>query len=313
MPNRVRSTSTTGAETMTVPQDHADAARVTAGIRRSAGRSVSATVGDFTVIALCDGHVDFDLSRLPGVAMAEAEAAAAGSGVDPRDLAVSVNAFAIKAPGRLYLVDSGNGSIRGPGLGHLPRAMAAAGLRPEDVDALLMTHMHGDHVAGLFDGERSVFPNAELIVSQAERAFWDAPEELDELQRTQLDMARRGFAVHAGRTTLAAPGGEVVPGITMLALPGHTPGHVGYLVDGPDPLLIWGDVVHLPAFQVARPEWYFRFDVDPGTAVATRRRVLDQVAAEGWRVTGAHLPFPGFARIERTGGGLVYHQVDEVR
>jgi glyoxylase-like metal-dependent hydrolase (beta-lactamase superfamily II) len=242
--------------------------------------------------------------------MAEATAVAAGSGVDPGDLAVSVNTFAIVAPGRLYLVDSGNGSVRGPGLGHLLRAMAAAGLRPADVDAMLMTHMHGDHVAGLYDGERSVFPNAELIVSQAERAFWDAPDGLDELQRTQLDMARRGFAVHAGRTTLAAPGGEVVPGVTMVALPGHTPGHVGYLVDGPDPLLIWGDVVHLPAFQIARPEWYFRFDVDPQAAIATRRRILDQVATEGWRVTGAHLPFPGFARIERAAGGLAYRPLD---
>lgn len=291
--------------------DDSGTAPVTAGIRRSAGRAIDTTAGDFRVIALCDGHVDFDLSRLPGVGMAEATTAAVGSGIDPRDLAVSVNAFAIVAPGRLYLVDSGNGSIRGPGLGHVLDAMAAAGLRPQDVDAVLMTHMHGDHVAGLYDGERSVFANAELVVSQAERAFWDAPEALDELQRTQLEMARRGFATHAGRTTLAAPGREVAPGITMVALPGHTPGHVGYLLDAPDPLLIWGDVVHVPAFQVARPEWFFRFDVDPAAAIATRRRVLDQVATDGWRVAGAHLPFPGFARIERQGGGLAYRPVED--
>lgn len=292
-------------------QQHPDAAPVTAGIRRAAGRAIAATVGDFTVTALCDGHVDFDLSRLPGVAMEDALAAAGGSGIDPRDLAVSVNAFAISAPGRLYLVDSGNGSIRGPGLGHLLRAMSAAGLRPEDVDVLLMTHMHGDHVAGLYDGDRSVFPNAELVVSQAERDFWDTPEGLDELQRTQLAMALTGFEVHAGRTTLATPGREAVPGITMVALPGHTPGHVGYLLDADDPLLIWGDVVHVPAFQIARPDWYFRFDVDPETAIATRRRVLDQVATEGWRVTGAHLPFPGFARIERGPAGLGYRPLPD--
>lgn len=284
-------------------------APVTAGIRRAAGRAVAATVGGFTVTALCDGHVDFDLTRLPGVEPGEAAAVADSSGVDPRDLAVSVNAFAIETPGRLYLVDAGNGTIRGPGLGHLLRAMASAGLRPENVDVMLMTHMHGDHVAGLYDGDRSVFPKAELIVSQAERDFWDAPEGLDDLQRSQLDMALRGFATHAGRTTLAQPGREVLPGITMMALPGHTPGHVGYLLDGPDPLLIWGDVVHLPALQIARPDWYFRFDVDPQTAIATRRRVLDQVAADGWRVTGAHLPFPGFARIERGPAGLGYRPV----
>lgn len=293
-----------------MPNDIKNEAPVTAGIRRSAGRSVAATVGDFRVIALCDGHVDFDLSRLPGVDPAEASAVAGPLGVDAGDLAVSVNAFAIVAPQALYLVDTGNGTIRGPGLGHLVRALAGAGLRPDDVDAVLMTHMHGDHVAGLYDGDRSVFPNAEMIVSQAERAFWDAPEQLDELQRGQLDMARRGFAVHAGRTTLADPGAEVVPGVTMVALPGHTPGHVGYRVDGADPLLIWGDVVHVPALQMARPDWYFRFDVDPETAIATRRRILDEVASDGIRVTGAHMPFPGFARVERSGGAYAYRPVD---
>ncbi|GHD41176.1 MBL fold metallo-hydrolase [Thalassobaculum fulvum] len=291
--------------------DSTTEAPVTAGIRRSAGRSVATDAGGYRVVALCDGHVDFDLSRLPGVALDDALPVAAPRGVDARDLAVSVNAFAVVGPDRLYLVDSGNGTIRGPGLGHLLQAMAAAGLRPEDVDAVLMTHMHGDHVAGLYDGDRSVFPNAEMIVSEAERAFWDAPEQLSELQRGQLDMARKGFATHSGRTTIANPGAEVVPGITMVALPGHTPGHVGYRIDGSDPLLIWGDVVHLPALQMARPDWYFVFDVDPETAVATRRRILDEVATDGIRVTGAHVPFPGFARIERAGGGYLYRPTDE--
>ena len=291
--------------------DSTTEAPVTAGIRRSAGRSVATDAGGYRVVALCDGHVDFDLSRLPGVALDDALPVAAPRGVDARDLAVSVNAFAVVGPDRLYLVDSGNGTIRGPGLGHLLQAMAAAGLRPEDVDAVLMTHMHGDHVAGLYDGDRSVFPNAEMIVSEAERAFWDAPEQLSELQRGQLDMARKGFATHAGRTTIANPGAEVVPGITMVALPGHTPGHVGYRIDGSDPLLIWGDVVHLPALQMARPDWYFVFDVDPETAVATRRRILDEVATDGIRVTGAHVPFPGFARIERAGGAYLYRPTDE--
>lgn len=285
-------------------------APVTAGIRRSAGRSVATSVGGFRVVALCDGHVDFDIGRLPGVAIEEARAVASPHGVDAGDLAVSVSAFAIQSQDRLYLVDTGNGSIRGPNLGHLPRALAEAGISPDAVDAVLMTHMHGDHVAGLYDGERSIFRNAELIVSEAEQAFWSEPDGLDQLQRGQLDMALRGFAAHAGRTTLASPGTEVVPGVTMVALPGHTPGHVGYRIDGPDPLLIWGDLVHLPALQMSRPDWYFLFDVDPQTAIATRRRILDEVATDGIRVTGSHVPFPGFARVERAGGGYLYRPVD---
>jgi len=293
-----------------MPVDSPDQAPVTVGIRQAAGRSVTTAAGDYRVVALCDGHVDFDLSRLPGVAIEEALPVAAPHGVDAGDLAVSVNAFAVVGPDRLYLVDTGNGNIRGPGLGHLLRALENAGLQPEDVDAVLMTHMHGDHVAGLYDGDRSVFPNAEMIVSEAERAFWDAPEQLSDMQGGQLELARRGFATHAGRTTIVNPGDEPVPGVTVVALPGHTPGHVGYRIDGPDPLLIWGDVVHLPALQMARPEWYFAFDVDPETAIATRRRILDEVATDGMRVTGAHVPFPGFARVGRAGDGYVYHPID---
>jgi glyoxylase-like metal-dependent hydrolase (beta-lactamase superfamily II) len=281
------------------------------GIRDAAGLAVAAMVGDTRVIALCDGHADIDLGRFPGVERVEAEAVGRPAGLDVDDLAVSVNAYAIVTPDRLYLVDAGNGTIRGPGLGHLTRALAASGFRPEQVDAVLMTHMHGDHAAGLAEGDRPVFPNAELIVSEQEQAFWAADGVLDDMQRTQLDTARRGFAVHAGRVTAVAPGAEVAPGITMLALPGHTPGHVGYLIDGADPLLIWGDVVHVPALQVARPEWYFRFDADPDTAIATRRRALDRAAADGWRVAGAHLPFPGFARILRDGAGFAYHRLDD--
>ena len=293
-----------------MPAYNTTEAPVTAGIRRSAGRSVTATVGDFRVAALCDGHVDFDISRFVGVDLDQAKAVAAPLGVDAGDLAVSVNSFAIEVPGKLYLVDAGNGTIRGPGLGHLITALADAGHRPEDVDAMLMTHMHGYHAAGLYYSDRSVFPNAELIVSEAERALWDAPEKLDDLQRSQLEIALQGFDTHGGRTTLANAGDEVVPGITMVALPGHTPGHVGFRIDGPDQMLIWGDVVHVPALQMARPEWYFRFDADPDTAIATRQRILDEAASEGYRVTGAHVPFPGFARIERHGGGFAYHQLD---
>lgn len=289
------------------------AGSVTAGIRSAAGRSVTATLGDISVIALCDGHVDLGLDRFPGVDIAEAEAVTRPAGVEAGDMAVSVNAYAIVSPRGLFLVDAGNGSIRGPGLGHLVRALDAAGFRPDQVDAVLMTHMHSDHAAGLFEGDRPVFPNAELIVSEAERAFWDDEEALDELQRSVLDIARKGFAAHAGRVTLATPGTEVVPGVTMEALPGHTPGHVGYLVDGADPLLISGDVVHVPALQVARPEWYFRFDADPATAIATRRRTLDRVSADGLRIAGAHLPFPGFARIERDGDGYTYRPDGEGR
>lgn len=278
---------------------------VTAGIRSSAGRAVPLDLGDVRIVALCDGHADIDADRFPTLDPDAARDLARAGGVALDDMAVSVNAFLIETAHGLYLVDAGNGGIRGPGLGHLKAALATAGHRPEDVATLLMTHMHGDHAAGLVDGERAVFSQARLIVAEAEKRFWDDEAGLNEMQRTQLAVAQAAFAAYADRTSLVSPGREVAPGIEMVALPGHTPGHVGYLV-GAASLLIWGDVVHVPALQMPRPEWYFRFDADPELAIATRRRIFRRAAAERLTVAGAHLPFPGSGRVARAGDRYGY-------
>lgn len=283
-------------------------ADVTDRIRSSAGQAVPLKLGGLEVVALCDGHAEIDISRFPSLDPAAAQPLARAGGVALDDLAVSVNAFLIEASKRLYLVDAGNGSIRGPGLGHLKTALASAGYQPGDVDVVLMTHMHGDHCVGLYEDGRAIFTRAEMIVSEAERDFWNDEAGLNEMQRSQLDFARTAFAAYADRTSFVAPGREVGPGIEMVALPGHTPGHVGYLV-GAANVLIWGDIVHVPALQIPRPEWYFRFDADPETAIATRRRILDRAATDEIIVAGAHLPFPGMARITREGGQLRYMPV----
>lgn len=284
-------------------------ADVTARIRSTAGQAVSLKSDDVKIVALCDGHADIDVTRFPSLDAAAAQPLARAGGVDLDNLAVSVNAFLIETSERLYLVDAGNGSVRGPGLGHLRTALARAGHRPNDIDVVLMTHMHGDHCVGLYEEGRAVFADAEMIVSETECDFWNDEAGLNEMQRSQLDFARTAFAAYSDRTLLMAPGREVGPGIEMVALPGHTPGHVGYLV-GAANVLIWGDIVHVPAFQIPRPEWYFRFDVDPETAIVTRHRILDRAAADELIVAGAHLPFPGMARITREGGQLRYAPVD---
>ena len=279
--------------------------KVTARIRGSAGQVTALPFDGVRIVALCDGHADIDLGRFPSLDPEAARPLAQAGGVALDDMAVSVNAFLIEMPGRRYLVDAGNGALRGPGLGHLKTALAASGRRPDDVDVVLMTHMHGDHCVGLYDDEAAVFTRAEMIVSEAERDFWNDESRLNETQRSQLDFARTAFAAYRDRTTLATPGREVAPGIEMVALPGHTPGHVGYLI-GAGGVLIWGDIIHVPALQIPRPEWYFRFDADPETAIATRRRILERAATDDLIVAGAHLPFPGIARIARDGERLRY-------
>jgi glyoxylase-like metal-dependent hydrolase (beta-lactamase superfamily II) len=278
-------------------------------IRHSAGQAAPLQFEGVRITALCDGHADIDLSRFPSLDRDAARPLADAGEIALDDMAVSVNAFLIETPERRYLVDAGNGAIRGPGLGHLRTALGHAGCRPDDVDVVLMTHMHGDHCVGLYEDGRAVFARAEMVVSEAERDFWADEAGLNEMQRSQLDFARSAFAAYAGRTALTTPGREVAPGIEMVALPGHTPGHVGYLI-GAAKVLIWGDIVHVPALQIPRPEWYFRFDADPETAIATRRRILERAADDDLIVAGAHLPFPGMARITRDGEQFIYLPVD---
>lgn len=283
---------------------------VIAQIRSAAGRAVPLTTDAVRVTALCDGYANIQSDRFPTLDPTAARELAAAGGVALDDMAVSVNCFLIESAGRRCLVDTGNGRIRGPDLGHLPAALAKAGCGADQVDLLLMTHMHGDHCVGLYDDEGgAAFPNATLIAAEAEHRFWQEARDLNEMQQTQVDFARTAFAAYQDRTTLLAPGAEPLPGILMVALPGHTPGHVGYLI-GAAGLLLWGDIAHVPALQMPRPDWYFRFDVDPSTAIATRRQILARAANERLVVAGAHLPFPGAGRIERAGGAFRYRPLE---
>lgn len=280
-----------------------------ARLRACAGRHHEHHAGDIRIVALCDGHAAVALERFVGIDAEAAAGLARAAGIDIDDVASSVICFAVEAGDRLHLIDAGTGDKRGPVMGHLPAAMKAAGLAPEAVDTLLMTHLHVDHAAGLYDGDRPAFPNATLRVSEAELAFWRDDAALDDRQRTQLPYVTAALAAYGGRTEPFAAGDAVAPGVTAVPLPGHTPGMTGFLIDGPAPLLIWGDVVHVPAFQVPRPEWSFVFDADPDTARETRLATLDRAATDGLLVAGAHLPFPGFMRVTRSGAGFDYSLV----
>jgi glyoxylase-like metal-dependent hydrolase (beta-lactamase superfamily II) len=266
-------------------------------IRASGGMALQVPVDGPTLTALCDGYLDLDLSRFPDVVRGAGDDLAVADGQDLDDMTVSVNAFLIRTADRLCLVDAGDGTRRGGSLGHLPLALKQAGYEPEDVTDLLITHLHGDHAAGLVAGDRPVYPRAALHVAEAEMAFWRNPAALDELQAVQLPFAEAAMRVYHDRLVAIAPGGQVLPGVTVRALPGHTPGQVGFQLGGRDPVLISADVLHLPALQVRHPEWGFLFDADRPRAHAMRREILAEAAQSGLRLAGAHIPFPGVIRI----------------
>lgn len=223
-----------------------------------------------------------------------------------------------QASGRGLLVDAGIGRLLGLDLkpiltaGHSARALEHAGVVPDEVETVLVSHIHPDHIGGLFDAEdRPVFPRARYHVSREELAFWDQPD--PDLSGSLLppfvqvdckQSAKRFLKVAAGRMELFSMGDEVVEGVKSVALPGHTPGQVGFQFDGGggETLFYTADALANRAVSIQRPDWRFSFDADSPQAIATRHRLLDSTVQTGWPLFTPHFPWPAVGRMVREGG-----------
>jgi glyoxylase-like metal-dependent hydrolase (beta-lactamase superfamily II) len=262
-------------------------------------------IGSIEVTALSDGPFPAALDSFVEFDRADTERLT-GRGIE-ETVILPVNSYLLKLGAKWALVDTGCGPTMGPELGQLPNALRGFGVASEAIDYVLLTHIHPDHAMGLADAAgKAVFPNAELIVHEQEASFWldqDAAAGATERIRRNIGKAKAVTAPYRDRMRTVRDG-EALPGVSATLLPGHTPGHTGWLVhSGSEGVLIWGDVVHLAAVQVPRPDAALVFDVDPQAARATRQRTFDRVAADRLRVAGAHLDFPGFGYIVRHGVG----------
>jgi glyoxylase-like metal-dependent hydrolase (beta-lactamase superfamily II) len=260
------------------------------------------------VTALSDGVLAAPLDVVLGVERTEIERLAGRKPGEP--LPIAVNAFLLERAGRWALVDTGSGNSMGPTLGKLPQNLRALGVAPERIETIFLTHLHPDHSNGLVDDAgNAIYPNAQVILHETEAGFWlDRDEASGATERIRRNIAKTAITMAPYRERMrTVRDGEAVPGISALLLAGHTPGHTGWLVQsGKDGLLIWGDLVHLAAIQIARPDTGLVYDVDPQAACATRRRMFDRVAADKLAVAGAHLDLPGFGTIVRKGAGFAF-------
>jgi glyoxylase-like metal-dependent hydrolase (beta-lactamase superfamily II) len=271
------------------------------------------TVGIFEVIALNDGAIEFPISYYPKADPAQAAAVLEATGAAPDKVPTTVNAFLVNTGEKLVLIDSGAGKLFGPTLGRFAANLAALGVDPASVDIIAMTHLHPDHIGGLLNDQAALaFPNAQILISEADVNFWlneaiaaKAPADTKPL----FDNARMviGPYITAQKYMPIVDGEDVVPGMTAVAAPGHTPGHTMYrITSGSDALLIWGDVIHSADLQFAHPDWAIAFDVDSEAATVMRKKVFDMTATDRLAIAGAHVPFPGIGHVGRASTAYEY-------
>lgn len=263
----------------------------------------SRQIGAFSITAISDGYLSADLDLLSNIDPMDASTLQQNAGVnDPSS--IHINCYLVRGPGRTILIDAGAGGFKQWG-GKLKANLALAGVQPCDIDTILLTHAHPDHVGGLVESSgEAAFPDAELVVHQHEVSFWEDDGNLsraNERARGNFLFARKAFDKYRKRIRTFTDK-EVLPGVSAIPLPGHTAGHSGYRLESDGhSLLIWGDIVHFPQIQIARPDVSIAFDQDPLVAAETRSKLLDVVSSDKTLIAGMHLGELGFARIERTG------------
>jgi glyoxylase-like metal-dependent hydrolase (beta-lactamase superfamily II) len=259
-------------------------------------------LGDFELTALSDGTLAVDADKVLHEPPARTDAALAKSFLKS-PVPTSVNAFLVNTGTKLVLVDTGTGGAFEPTAGTLLASLKASGYTPEQVDEVLITHMHGDHVGGLAtkDGA-AVFPNATLHAGKAD-------------VEATLAKPNNPFAPYAAAKHLQPVEGaaEIVPGVRAWPTPGHTPGHTSYVVEsGGQKLIVTGDLIHVAAVQLEDPGVTVSFDADPKAAEGQRAKVFAEAAKDGALIAASHLQFPGMGHLRANGKGWVFVPVNYV-
>lgn len=239
------------------------------------------------------------------------------SGLLPTDLiTLDQNIFVVNTGDQLVLIDTGSGVNKAFGIkyfgnqvGQVVPRLKRAGISPGDIDVVAITHAHPDHSWGLVDDEgRLLYPNARIAISQVDYDFWTdeskAPKMPEGLARDMILGTALNLKAVRERITFLKDGSEVVPGITAIAAPGHSPGHMIFAITSAGKtMMAIGDLSHHHILLLKKPMWSFRFDSDPKQAAETRVKMFDMIAREGHQIASFHFPFPGNGHLTKDGSG----------
>jgi len=223
-------------------------------------------------------------------------------------MSISFTPVIVNTGKEIVMFDSGYGEERrAKGAGKATAALASAGFTPDQIDVIVITHAHPDHVSGLMENGKAVYPNARYVVGDVEYNFW-SPKSL--LESSNKNMVRRAKAVHsnlvplAEKATFIKPGADVVTGITSVKAFGHTPGHLCFHIESAGKrFLIFADTTNHYVASLAKPDWHCAFDMDAEAAVVARKNILDMIATDKIASAGYHMPFPAVGYVEKQGSG----------
>lgn len=269
-------------------------------------------LGDAEIIQVFDGARTFPIPEnfIVNVSKEDTAKAYAGQFMPAGQVTITFSPLIVKAGGKTIAIDTGNGlaangATKGA-VGNARHSMAAAGIDPKSVDIVLISHFHGDHIGGLKNADGTpAFPNAQIMVPSVEQAFWT-----DEANASKANGPNKGNFANVKKTfeglkaTPFEAGKEVAPGITSMATPGHTPGHVSFVIaSGSKSVVVQGDVTNHPGVFMQNPGWHLMFDNEAQVAEATRKKLYDMASADRLPIIGYHFPFPSAGYVEKSGTG----------
>jgi glyoxylase-like metal-dependent hydrolase (beta-lactamase superfamily II) len=230
--------------------------------------------------------------------------------LNPDNVVLEQNSPIVNTGDKLVLFDTGMGTSQmfGPTTGRQQKSMMEAGIKPEDIDAVVLSHAHVDHIGGIVDASGKVlFPNAQFYIAQSDFDFWTDEGKLGTPSKDFVVHARKNLLPVRDRLVFFKDGQEFLPGIQAMAAPGHTVGHHMFMVtsDGKS-FAFLGDLTHHQVLLLEKPRMEFAYDTDPKMAAATRVKMLDMLAANKIAVMSYHFAWPGYGHVVKAGDGFRY-------